>query len=59
MYNKAMKEMFKKIPLTIIKYLNPKKNPETYDRNGCWVVNSNSSKGLPSLKIKNDQKITR
>ena len=32
-HNKAMKEMFKQIPLTIIKSLNPKKSPETYDRN--------------------------
>ena len=39
MYNKAMKDMLKKIPTTMIKALIPKKSPETYDRNWWLMVN--------------------
>ena len=37
-YITAMKYIFKQIPPTIIKALTPKKSPETYDINWCWVV---------------------
>ena len=37
-YITAMKEMFKKIPLTTIKSLSPKQKPRNYDRNWWWMV---------------------
>ena len=38
-YINATKEIFKGIPLTIKKPLNPKKSQETHDRYWLWVVN--------------------
>ena len=37
-YNKSMKDTFKKITLTMIKALSTKKSPESYDRNWWWMV---------------------
>ena len=37
-YITATKEMFKQIPLTMIKAFTPKKSPETYDIYWWWMV---------------------
>ena len=46
-----MKEMLKKIPLTMIKALAPKKKDlETYVKNCRWMVHGKSAKGLSPLR---------
>ena len=49
-YKTSMKEMFKQIPLTMIKALTTKKSTETYEGNLWWMVYGKSSKGLPPLR---------
>ena len=48
-YSTAMKEMFKEMPLTMIRALTPKKSPENYDINWWWIVYGKSTKGLTPL----------
>ena len=45
MYNKAMKEMFKQIPITMTKSLSSKTIPEAYDINWWWMVYGKMLKG--------------
>ena len=62
MYNKVMKDIFKKISTTMYKPLRPKKSTDTYDRNWWWMVYGTFSKGLPPLrfsKISKNHKIRR
>ena len=51
MYNKAMKEMFKQITLTMIKAITPKISSETYDINWWWMAYGKIAKGLPPSRI--------
>ena len=52
MYNKAMKEMFKQIPTTVIKALSPKQTFQNIMTEICgeWYM-GNFSQGLPPLSI--------